>query len=463
MKLFDRLPDNFFSLLSSKNKDIYVDALFVLRGTYKENVLIYKDELVSRLISSLEDKMMDMEEEDMPEDRSTSSIAYFLIKRLKNTSWIDIEYKSNTFDEIIIVYDYSLKVMNLLYDLVNVSQREYNGYVYNTYSSLKTANDERNDYMYTALKGAYDNTSSLVDELKGLSNEIRNYSKKLVEKESIQDVLVEHFDSFKELISDKIYYPLKTFDSVPRFKGPIVNILKDWLYDDAVKEKIIDTALRAKVYKDREEAFQVIEKMIGDILTYYEGMDELVNEVDRKNTSYIRASEEKIRYLLNTDRSIKGKLVEILKFIQKDINRVDKIKTEMSMSSCIFNQGFLDEASLYIRKRKEIRDKSQMLKIDDSYDETAFEFEIKEFLERMNKSFSHERIIKFMEEQFEEKNTISSSDISINSDEDFIMTIYASLKYNEKNTFYRVEFLKGYLLNGGYRMPYIKFIRKKEI
>ena len=53
--------------------------------------------------------------------------------------------------------------------------------------------------------------------------------------------------------------------------------------------------------------------MIGEILDIYDRLDELLEQIDRKNAGYTRASVERMQYCLNTDRDIKGKLVELLK------------------------------------------------------------------------------------------------------------------------------------------------------
>ena len=72
---------------------------------------------------------------------------------------------------------------------------------------------------------AHGNTVKLVDELKTLHNNIRRYHQALNEYATVNDILRGHFDEYKNLITDRIYHPLKTLDSVPRFKNPIIKIL----------------------------------------------------------------------------------------------------------------------------------------------------------------------------------------------------------------------------------------------
>ena len=63
MKLFDVLPHNLFSILVSKNKSLYVEALFVLRKAFKQEMTISKSDLVSMLIANLDEALLEMDME----------------------------------------------------------------------------------------------------------------------------------------------------------------------------------------------------------------------------------------------------------------------------------------------------------------------------------------------------------------------------------------------------------------
>lgn len=184
MKLFDIIPQNLFTILASPNREAYVSSLFIIRKAFRQEMSIRKDDLVSMLISSLDEEMMEMEfqnegEEDDAEEMkamdSFSGRAHFILRRLKNTGWIDTEYHVDSFDENITLPEYSVKLINLLYSFTEEQKKEYNSYVYNTYAAIKVADQERDDYMINALLTAYDNTIHLVDELKTLHNNIRRY------------------------------------------------------------------------------------------------------------------------------------------------------------------------------------------------------------------------------------------------------------------------------------------------
>ena len=134
MQLFSRIPDRFFSILSSAKKELYVQALFVLREAFRTELVIRREDLTSMLIDSMEDAISeaDFSEEAIEDGDSAgqegnlSGKAHLLIRRLKETGWIDTEYEVHSFDENITVPDYSVSVINLLFDLSNeaVSKRQ---------------------------------------------------------------------------------------------------------------------------------------------------------------------------------------------------------------------------------------------------------------------------------------------------------------------------------------------------
>lgn len=463
MRLFDVIPENLFSILASRNKEIYLDALFVLRRAYKQELIITKDHLITMLIADLEDKLMELEldEDEMAPEKNLSSVAHFLLRKLFQAKWIDIEYSSDSFEEHVTLYDYSIKILNTLYDLINTAPREYNSYVYSTYSALKTANEERNGYTFNALTEAYKNTNSLVDELKSLLNNIRRYHQSLNAQEEIKAILYGHFDQFKELVGDKIYHPLKTFDSIPRFKTPILNILKSWLFDAELKDLMAESAIMRKNYADQEEALDNIILMIGDIIDVYEKIDELIKEIDRKNAAYTRASVEKMQYLLNTDKSIKGKLVEMLKTLGTGADKKkDKLHEAMQSSINLYQQGFIDENSLYTRAERKVREQGQPLKISNLLENDALLVELEDFKDRVKRSYTAKRIKDFMYEQFGGKLELEAEELGLQMDDDFILLILGILKHDEKSSFYNVDFQDGYILLNGYRIPRMKLAKK---
>ena len=99
MNLFEKLPDNFFSILSSKNKNIYGEALITLydaltmyRSRIRKND--YLDLLKSRSGDDVCKLTFDDEDELSFEniEPSLANKANFILKRLIETGWVYIDY-----------------------------------------------------------------------------------------------------------------------------------------------------------------------------------------------------------------------------------------------------------------------------------------------------------------------------------------------------------------------------------
>jgi hypothetical protein len=55
--MFDTLPSTFFNLLVSKNRELFVNALFVLRKAIRQDLYITREDLARRIAISLEEQM----------------------------------------------------------------------------------------------------------------------------------------------------------------------------------------------------------------------------------------------------------------------------------------------------------------------------------------------------------------------------------------------------------------------
>lgn len=155
MNLFDILPENLFSILSSPNKKIYIDALFVIRENFAQEMTIEKRILATSIASKMEDELLQMQvEEDNNEEieNSLSERAYYILRRLKDTGWIEVEIENKNFEEDIILPDYTIEILNLLHTLTHKKNLEYNSYAYQTYATLKIAVTEENSRLYDATR-----------------------------------------------------------------------------------------------------------------------------------------------------------------------------------------------------------------------------------------------------------------------------------------------------------------------
>lgn len=154
MNLFDILPENLFSILSSPNKKIYINALFVIRECFKQEMSIQKEGVAIAIASKMEDELLQIQVEDEEEriENSLSESAYYILRRLKWAGWIETEIEDRSFEENVILPDYTIEILNLLYSLTHKKNLEYSSYAYQTYATLKVAVEEENNRLYDAIR-----------------------------------------------------------------------------------------------------------------------------------------------------------------------------------------------------------------------------------------------------------------------------------------------------------------------
>jgi hypothetical protein len=461
VNFFDVFPHNFFSLFTSRNRDIYVEALLVLYRQYREETRLKKQDLISRLVAGLETKMLNLEVEEGElygpgEVVNLSGSAHFILRKFVETGWLELEPDLASFEECYVVPGYASKLLQLFVDILHGKPVEYNGFVYSTYSNLRTAEQDRDEHMFDALKQAHRNTEDLWKSLRELLDNIRLYHQRLQEQAEVRELLAEHFDRFRVLVSDRVYHPLKTFDSVPRFKQRILIILRSWLRDGEVLNIIANSAVRRGEYTDKGEARSQAIRMIGEIMDVYDRIDGMLSQIDKKNAGYTRASVERMQYYLNTDRDIKGKLVEVLKNLPS-VKEGRALPKEMAQLP-LYDAGYLDELSLYSEPKKREHLPDVIAETAVSHEDVAAE--LTEFQQRLSQVYSHHKIVQFILEQLGERRSLAAEELQLASAEEFVKLLLAAVKSDENSLPYRIEFRDGYLYINGYRLPELTIIRE---
>ncbi len=463
MELFDRIPSNFFSVLVSGNKEIYVEALLLLHQMFKFELNIKVEDYISALIAVLEDKVYVLEAEDeVPENNLTQNTkARMILNRFIKTGWIDKEFLDGSFVEIITPRNYAISVMKLLSELQENTQQEYNSLVFSTYSSLKQAKSEHELQMYEAVLSAKANTEQLEYELRTLYHGIRSFLNVIQEQNDVNFLLKNHFEEFKKM-SDRIYHPIKTMDSIYRYAVPIQSLLSDVLDDENLMHNMCERAMTIKKYADDSEAEREIISSIDYVMDAYQSVRDIINEIDRKHSTYTKRSIEKIQYLMTADQTIKGKLVALLKTYAASEEAERIMLGEMLEKNIQVNrQEFFDGKSLYHKSVRTRRMDIPPLEIEqaNSFSDVA----MSSMLEQMKSGYPIARVRAYVENLFPAGSvSIQSKDIVIQSDSDFILLILAVVRSKDIDMGYTVQLEDGKVEHNGYHIPNMTIRRKEE-
>lgn len=461
MSLFSMIPEDLFSILASPNRRLYADALDVLYRVYQDNLKISEDLLYSAIRSNLENQLANasFEGEDINEEelRDISGRARYLIRKLQGKGWIEKE-RDRDLKEYINVPQYSGKLLELLYTLSNPTTSRGYSYVYGTYSTLKVADETGGPYeKMEAVYSAYHNTTELINLLRSVYHNVKHYFQLQTELYDVNLVLASHFDDFGQRVMESYIKPLKIKDSVPKYRVPIQSTLEQWQADPGLISAMAEAALRDKRGPNAEACrTDLLSKMFWIKERYDRLQREYLDEIDGQVRRYTRATTQKIENLTNRDQNIRGNigfLLEAMARRPRDGELINKIQSVFQLSQ----QSYLSDKSLWTRKRPSKREIQAPVFIEEEALPEQMETEL---LALTRSRYGKATVRAYMEDLLSGKTELSSEQMTLSDDHDYIMQQLAVLNSDDRGSFYTVKDLGGSVERDGYTTPRIVFYRK---
>lgn len=457
MGIFDVFPSSFFSVLTSKNREIYADALLLLHQMFQFELNVKVDDYLADLIALQEDRDFSLEDDDeaVEGNLTPSAKARLILNRFIRTGWIDKEFLDGSFVELVTPKPYALPVLKLLDEVGSGTMQEYNSLVFATYSGLKQGQQDSGAQMYEAVLSAKANTEQLTYHLRSLYHSIRGFLKDIEEQASVNDLLSHHFENYKAL-SDRIYHPIKTMDSVHRYMTPIQQILQTTLQDDGLLATMCHRAMTIHQYETALQAEDAIIQHIDFVQQTYRSLDGIINQIDQKHGRYTKQSIDKMRYLMTTDLSVQGKLTQLLQSYGRGDESVRDLLGEVMEGHIQVNrQEFIDGSSLYHKNKRQRRTDTPPLLLDDP-EENAL-LGLNGGLTELIGQYSLSNVAHFVEGLFPpNEDVVASKDIVLDTQQDLVLLILSVIRESEIAD-YTVEMGEGQCQCGIYRLPNMMF------
>lgn len=458
MSLFDVLPEDLFSVLASKNRRLYMSALDVLWDLYQDRVKISHKAYLGSLLEHLQDTLEIFDEEDMNQEEreNTRGRASFLIRKLKQKGWFEQEHGQG-FEIYYSVPGYSSKLLELFQDLRQSKSPRGFSYVYGTYSALKTAHSEADSTnKMHAIDLAYENTKDLLNLLKMVFHNIKNYCKFQLELEDRNQVIEMVYDDFAKNIIETHIRPLKMRESVPKYRDFIQSTLLLWL-EEPVFSEMVQASMLDSPSLDYEACGDELKRKVYWIHHQYNILEEdLLDEIDLQVRKYTRLSTQKLKILSNRDQSLHGQLTSLLQALSKGDELLQRAQDLLQLTQ----EKHLSPQSLYHRKKPEKRGQSSPFIVEDV--ETSSQ-EAEQDVERLLFSpYGKYKVFQFMEELFGERAEITSADFRIHLQKGYIMSFLALLYQEDSQCFYEVVMEEGRYEEKGSSIPQMCFRKKKK-
>ena len=479
--LFNIVPEGLFSPLARRYRAVYAYALVtlyrclklngshILRHDYMEMLRSHGDDIAS-LFSISSDRSDDREDDISVEMNEDSDKWAYIVRKLSASGWFQVIKDFRSKEELIFLPPYSIMLLEVLNNMVAMD-RSYLPLVHQTYAELSMEDENEDEFMYRSLANAVHNSEQLELSVTLLHHSIVVYNNKLVDVTNPNEALRQHFDDFRTKVSNPIYHPMKTYDSFGLYSRPIVKILTGWLRDE---RKVSRLASQMRVDPTHigmtiEEARDQVVANLNRIIDIFNRLNFSFDEIDRANSDYTEAVQRKVNYLSGSDKSFQGKLERIVAALVEELkkhpNANEENNTILARALDSVNpvrMGILKPSSLYMPFHREIRIDEEPLGIaeDMAYsDENLME----DFLASEVSEYSEEKIESFMRRAFGSKDEITSLDIKVRTTEDLILLILAIVRSEFDICFFTADRLKESVVNGVYRMPLYRFVRKDRV
>ncbi len=233
--------------------------------------------------------------------------AGYLLRRLVACGWVEREHHAD-YSETVVLPDYAFTLLEALRNIQEQKPREYTGQLYTAHQLLTRPGKDFSPAL--AITQAYENIRQVVRGLSELNHNIRRYTEHATRDRDVKSLLRLHYEEYAELLGPA-YHALKTSDHVSRYRRDMVDQLRRWQHSPAW----LDGAAADLVNQGRlgpAEAVAEIRHAMQFIVAQLEGLDPLIEEIDRRHLQYLRTSLRQIQYqLVSADGGFKDRLVAL--------------------------------------------------------------------------------------------------------------------------------------------------------
>lgn len=453
MQLRYEIPDSFWSLFRSVNREIYIDALLSINEEYEYSNYYLTREICIQVLSDMNARKryeLQREENDTDFDMLETPASRILGWLLK-TGWLKKIEDYNTLVTNIVIPDYAAVMIDAFERLDSDDLEETDIYIQNVYATLFSfRNDPR--VSLSMLRTALVNTRRLNKALQDMLHNMDKFFGRLLEQESYGALLKEHLDGYVEEIVRKKYHILKTSDNFYIYKMDIKKCIHEMRENEEWLENV---RMRSKMMGDTKEdvldLLDMIERGFDDI-------EHRISNMDKEHTKYVRATVTRLNYLLSGETDTKGLVVQLLN--RMSVSERDKKEEMIRRTGEKMNLSLLEmlsEKSLYKRKKGRKDFISQMTE-DETLDDLAKEDVLK--LNRIQVRYNKKQIEDFIEENMRDE-IMDASKLDITDEEAFEKLILAYDYSTRKNSKYKIlEEEPEIVENGVYKYPALKFVRR---
>lgn len=305
----------------------------------------------------------------------------------------------------------------------------------------------------------------LITGLKNLSSSIKHYIDELTKYKTPAEIMSVLFNDYIENIVDKAYHRLLTSDNVSKFRPEIIERLESKSRSKSYVDKASEELAGIREIP-KDEAEELVYHYIHQVIDAFQNMDEILLEINRKNTQYQRAAISRAKFYLIGGEDVRGQIKEILSGMNEKINQ-----EEMDLSGIyriefmdelirIYSSAVLDEKSLYTPIEGKKAFEPEML-LDTEPDQELRDEKMRRMLNKLARVINPEKVNNYVEKHLGDRREMLASELPLENTDDFVKMIYIRLYGQRKNMRYTIA-VKDMIKKDGYRFNDFAIHRKEH-
>ncbi len=446
MDLYSVVGESFFKPLVSQFKVIYLECLKIIYDSYRSELSygIDRETLVSKLVyyfenSNISDIEFDDDNEILHDSRTKATT---FLRKLKDFGWIEYEISNNQTAKVVMP-DHAVSMIQVLIDISNPREMEYQSEISLIYSTL--TNEELLGRPYPQiLKPVLERTHALFDGLKKLNTSIRKYIESITADKSSEEIIRDFF-TYNDEIGSKAYHRIKTEENISRFRNAIISRLRDLLDNPELFLRTVKGYQSIENENDYTDAENAVKGQISEIIDSFRNYDEIVNEIDKKHSKYLKNAVERAKFLLLNTNNAEGKISSVLRYMADGFNHDEQnnLLEDASDEICslfnIFTPGYLSGESF-----KTVAISKKLTEVDEIYEPLGLSSEEREryriaISEKNKNRFTKKNIEKYVANLLSRKEILRASELPLESRRDLIRIVFISLYGHSSTCGYKIK------------------------
>lgn len=458
-QLFEILPPQFFKPLAGKYRREYADCIMLLLNSFKPEISYgVNREIVVRALTDyfeVDDAEMTFDDETYISDARDK--ANGVIAMLKSCGWIEYEQETNH-QLNVVLYEYAIPIIESMNRVIREEEAEYQGIISQIHASLQNKDLYSKPYELI-IKGVQENTERLLSELKKLNASIKRHMEKQTNDMEADEIL-NHFFEYHQNIGSKAYLRMKTSDNISYFRSAIIERLEYLLETPEIMDRAVSGYMEVEEKTDETAAYDNVVQMLLDVKSSFYRLDDIIDEIDRKHTRYMRNAVMRAKFLLATGNNLEGKLSQILNQYVEELNCGGTGESVVQNLVALYPQNYISPESLQSIKVTKKLGKVDELSTENRMSEEERQF-YKEALRMKNRNrFSRKNINAYVMTLLKDCSRMPVNAVPVESRRDLLRIIYISIYAGNRSNNYTIQRTGERTEIAGFSLPYFEIIRK---